>query len=138
MTTTVTTQVHFQKGRRSRKTLEQGPTPERRLGRLPRVTKIMALAIRFEGLIRDGVVANPAELARLGQVTRSRMSQILLLLNLAADIQEAVLHLPRVTSGTDPLFERDLRRIAAVADWGKQRKLWAKLKTGTGSVESNR
>jgi len=30
----------------------------------------MALAIRFDGLIRRGDVANQAELARLGHVTR--------------------------------------------------------------------
>ena len=27
-------------------------------GRVPRVARLMALAIRFEGLIRDGVVAD--------------------------------------------------------------------------------
>ena len=40
----------------------------------------MALAIRFEQLVRDGVVADYAELARLGRVTRARMSQIMNLL----------------------------------------------------------
>lgn len=133
MNMTVTTQVHFQRGRRTRKTLEPGPEPVKPLGRLPRVTKIMALAIRFEGLIRDGVVASPAELARLGQVTRARMSQIMLLLNLAPEIQEAVLHLPRVAFGSDPLFERDPRRIAVEPDWGEQRRLWAKLVATAGA-----
>ncbi len=35
-------------------------------GRIPRVSRLMALAIRFEKLVRDGVVADYAELARLG------------------------------------------------------------------------
>jgi len=87
----------------------------------------MALAIRFDGLVRDGVVRDFAELARLGHVTRARMTQIMNLLHLAPDIQEAVLFLPRVESGKDPLTERDLRPIAALADWGRQRGRWRKL-----------
>ena len=42
-------------------------------GRLPRITRLMALAIHFDGLIRSGAVANYAELARLGNVTRARI-----------------------------------------------------------------
>ena len=44
-------------------------------GRVPRVARLMALAVRFERLVRDGVVADYAELARLGHVSRARMSQ---------------------------------------------------------------
>jgi hypothetical protein len=54
----------------------------------------MALAIRFDQLIRDGVVADQAKLARLGYVTPLRISQILALLELAPDVQEAILFLP--------------------------------------------
>ncbi len=36
----------------------------------------MAFAIRFEGLVRDERVRDYAELARLGCVTRARMTQI--------------------------------------------------------------
>ena len=63
----------------------------------------MALAIRFDQLIRDGVVADQAELACLGHVTGARMTQIMNLLHLAPDIQEAILHLPRVMEGRDPI-----------------------------------
>ena len=87
--------------------------------RLPRIAKLMALAIRYEGFVRDGVVADYAELARLGHVTRARMSQITSLLLLAPEIQEALLFLPRVTSGKDPLTERELRPIVATPDWRK-------------------
>jgi hypothetical protein len=83
----------------------------------------MALAIRFETLVRDGVVADYAELARLGHVTRARMSQVMNLLNLAPDIQEAILFLPPVERGKDPVTERDLRAIVAVPCWRKQRRL---------------
>lgn len=125
---TVTAKFHVVRGQRSRKELRPGDAPTRDVpARLPRVAKLMALAIRFEGLVRKGVVADYAELARLGHVTRARMSQIMSLLHLAPDIQEAILFLPRVTSGKDPITERDLRQIAATPDWRKQRRLWAEL-----------
>jgi alkylated DNA nucleotide flippase Atl1 len=37
----------------------------------------MALAIHFEDLIRQGVVTDYADLARLGHVTRARVTQIM-------------------------------------------------------------
>jgi hypothetical protein len=53
----------------------------------------MALAIHFDGLIRDGVVKNYAELARLGGVSRARITQIMNLLNLPPWKQEEILFL---------------------------------------------
>ena len=49
------------------------------------------------------------------------------LLHLAPDIQEAILFLPRVESGKDPITERDIRPIAAIPDWKKQRREWRDL-----------
>ncbi len=99
---------------------------------MPRVARLMALAIRFEGLIREGVVADYAELARLGHVTRARVTQIMNLLNLAPDIQEEILYLPRVEHGRDPITERDLRQIVAVSDWKVQQRMWDQLKGQAG------
>jgi hypothetical protein len=90
------------------------------------VAKLMALAIRFEQLVADGVVADYAELSQLGHVTRARMTQIMNLLHLAPDIQESILFLPRVEAGRDPVTERDLHPITAVTDWRKQRRMWAR------------
>ena len=100
-------------------------------GRTPWISKLMALAIRFEQLIRDGVVADQAELARLGHVSRARVTQIMNLLNLAPDIQEELLFLPPVESGKDPVTERELRDIVAVPDWRKQRRMWAEMSQKT-------
>ena len=97
-------------------------TPEVPAGRIPRVSRLMALAIRFDGLLRDGVVADQADLARLGHVSRARVSQIMNLLNLAPDIQEALLLLPRVERGRDRVTERELRAVVAESDWRKQRQ----------------
>ena len=96
-------------------------------GNVPRISKVMALAIRFDGLVRRGEVRDYADLARLGYVTRARITQIMNLLNLAPDIQEALLFLPRTVKGRDPIHEKDVRTIAAVPHWHRQRKMWAKL-----------
>ena len=44
------------------------------------------------------------------------------LTNLAPDIQEAILFLPRGESGPDTVKGIDVRGIARVMDWGVQRK----------------
>jgi hypothetical protein len=79
----------------------------------------LTLAHRFERLIRDGDVKDYADLARLGHVTRARLTQIMNLLNLAPEIQEEILFLPAVEAGHDPIHERQLRAIMTVMDWGK-------------------
>ncbi len=123
-----TRKFHVELSQRGRKHLRE-PKPGRDVGhRVPRVAKLMALAIRFEGLIEGGVVADYAELVSLGHVTRARITQIANLLNLAPDIQEAILFLPAVEHGKDPITERDLRPIVAVADWKKQRRLWRAIR----------
>jgi len=99
-------------------------------GRVPRVSRIMALAIRMDQLIKEGVVADYVEIARLGHVSRTRVTHIMSLLHLAPDIQEELLFLPRVIEGRDPVRERMMRSIAAEVDWGKQRKMWRELKAG--------
>jgi hypothetical protein len=87
----------------------------------------MALAIKFDGIVRRGEVRDYADLARLGYVTRARITQIMNLLNLAPDIQEEILFLPRTVKGRDPIRERDVRPIAAVPHWNRQRKMWKAL-----------
>lgn len=122
---TIERKVHFGQGRGSRKELRDGKAPPATpTGRAPRVARLMALAIRMDQLIRDGVVADQAELARLGHVTRARVTQVMNLLCLAPDIQQAILFLPATVRGRDAVTERDLRPIAGVPDWRKQRRMW--------------
>lgn len=123
--------VHFGRGPSGRREAHPGEAPlasETPAGTVPRVSRLMALAIRFEQLVREGAVADYADIARLGHVTRARMTQIMNLLNLAPDIQEAVLFLPPVESGRDPIRELHLRPITIVPDWRKQRRMCANLK----------
>jgi hypothetical protein len=82
----------------------------------------MALAIHLDGLLRDGKVKTQAELARLGHVSRPRLTQILNLLSLAPDIQEALLFLEPTVSGRDAVREWDLRHVVGETDWRKQRE----------------
>ena len=131
---TVSGAFHFaRRGRGGRKNLRDGPALTVAPGRVPRVARLMALALRFEGLIRDGVVADYAELARLGHVTRARMSQIMNLTLLAPDIQEALLFLPPVVTGRDRIILRSLQPIAMTLDWRKQRKMWTALVSAYGT-----
>jgi hypothetical protein len=127
---TVEFDVHFARGSAGRREMRSGEAPagfDLPEGSVPRVARLMALAIRCEELIRTGEVTDYADAARLGHVTRARMSQIINLLNLAPDTQEAILFLPRTTKGRDPIGERDLRPICAVTDWKKQRTMWQQL-----------
>jgi hypothetical protein len=128
---TVQRRFHVKKRKSGQKTMRRGePKPEPPRARVPRVAKLMALAIRFEELIRDGVVEDQAELARLGHVTRARMSQIMGLLNLAPDIQEAILFLPPTEAGCDRVSERELREVVGESDWTVQRRLWGRVAWG--------
>jgi hypothetical protein len=104
--------------------------------RLSRVARLMALALRFEHLLRGGEIACYAEVARLGRVSSARISQILNLLQLAPDIQEQLLFLARNGRGRDPIHLARLRPIAAKLDWGKQRRLWRELLGVAGSFPS--
>ena len=130
---TVEFDIHFARGSAGRREVRPGAPPAKPAlpaGSTPRVARLMALAIRCEELVRRGDVADYADLARLGHVTRARMTQIMNLLNLAPDIQEEILFLPRTTSGCDPIGERDVRPICAAADWKEQRRLWQRLQDG--------
>ena len=125
---TITKQVHFGRGRRSRKVLKAGEPPKATVGRVPRISRLTALAIRMQELVDTGEVADYADLARLAHVSRARITQIMNLLLLAPDIQEELLFLPVTNGSHAPIRERMVRPIAAVLNWGKQRRIWGKLK----------
>jgi hypothetical protein len=124
---TVAGTIHFAR-RGQAKELRVGPAPvPLPAGRVPRVARLMALALKFQDLIREGAVTDYAELARLGHVTRARLTQIMNLTLLAPDIQKSLLFLPLVEQGRDPIILHDLQPIAMILVWGEQRKAWAEL-----------
>ena len=79
-------------------------------------------------MLARGEVNDYADLARLGYVSRARITQIMNLTLLAPDIQEEILFLPRTVKGRDPIKEKDVRSIAAVPHWHRQRKIWAAIR----------
>jgi hypothetical protein len=103
-------------------------------GRVPRIARLMALALRCQELLATGVIGRYTELAALGHVSRAHISQIMNLLVLAPDIQETLLFLPPVERGRDPLHLRQLQPLALVLDWRKQRRLWQALAANLGST----
>ena len=125
MSITVKKKAQFTTGKAGQKVLRKKEDPAKleklAANRIPRVSRLMALAIHFDGLIKRGVVGDYADLARLGGVTRTRTTQIMNLLNLAPQIQEALLFLPGADSGREAVTERDVRSVVAIPEWSKQK-----------------
>jgi hypothetical protein len=127
---TVESSIRFELRHKGRKQIQSAAAPVARTnGRVPRISKLMALAIRFDQLVRSGMVKDFADLARRGQVTRARISQISSLLLLAPDIQEELLYIARIENGRDRLCLRDLLPIAAEPDWVDQVEKWREFKS---------
>ena len=99
--------------------------------RVPRLARLLALAWHVEGLVRSGTISSYAAAARLGHVSRARMSQILNLLNLAPDLQEQLLFLQRPARGRQSLTLRHVLTVVAALDWHEQRRRWRKLRRAT-------
>ena len=128
-TMTIDIPIHLARGSTGRVCLRQGPRPPEppTVPRVPRVAKLVALALKFEGQVRGGDAIDYADLARLGQVTRARISQVVDLVNLAPDILEELLFMTVPQGARDPVTERDLRPLLRTSDWREQRVAWRTL-----------
>lgn len=109
--------------RRRRRESRNGGQPESvsntgSRSRIPRITRLMALAIKFQDMVDRGEVRDYADIARLGYVTRARLTQIMNLLLLAPDIQERLLSMPC----SSELRETRMRGIASDIYWPEQRR----------------
>ena len=126
---TVRCAVHFEREARGRKRIEPGPEQPSALppGRVARLARFLALALRLEAQLRQGVLKDCAEVAGVGHVTRARVSQILSLVHLAPDIREAILFLPRRQRGRDRVILSDVLPITMELDWKRQRHAWRRL-----------
>jgi len=85
--------------------------------RIPRIARLMALAIKFQDMVDRREVRDYADLARLGYVSRARVTQVMNLLHLAPDLQEMSL------DGTLEVGPREsqLRSITRCVYWADQR-----------------
>jgi DNA invertase Pin-like site-specific DNA recombinase len=104
-------------------TVEQDQVPER----VPRIARMMALALKFEQMIQQAVVSDYTMLAQLGRVSRSRVTQIMNLRNLAPDIQEQILFLKADTAERQGICEKSIRRLSSLLLWNEQRAHWNAL-----------
>ncbi len=111
--------------RRAGRPAKRKPVLEPVPPRIPRITRLMALAIKFQEMVDRGEVNDYADLARLGYVTRARLTQIMNLLLLAPDIQEEIIGLD-AAAGETTVAERHVRSVVKFVLWGRQRRAWRK------------
>ena len=96
--------------------------------RLPRITHTLAQAILFEDLLKRGEATDHADLARLGAISRERVSQVMKMLWLAPDIQDEILRLQPVRRGDFSIMVPEVIAITDEVLWEDQRVLWCNLK----------
>ena len=123
MQPTATLTITFQRSGRSQE--RSGTTSP---ARIPRVVRLLAFAHEIERRIRAGELDDLAHAARVFGLTRARVTQIVNLTLLAPAVQEAILALPSVTVGRDPITERTLRPIVAEPVWEMQLDMWWQLR----------
>jgi hypothetical protein len=120
-----------QRGRGAKKRIVEGAAQSDEskpaLERIPRISRYMALAIHFEDLIKQGVVTDYADLARLGHVTRARVTQIMNLRLLSPELQEQLLFLELKTANESLNQLETLQSVACDPSWQNQRKRWLGL-----------
>lgn len=102
--------------------------------KIQRISRLMALAIRFDEMIRSGEATDMIDLARRAKVSQPRMSQIMALNLLAPDIQQSLLDLPPQGKGKPFLHEKRLRSLTAIVDWVDQRAIWSDLVAETADL----
>ena len=125
---TLSRQVWFEQIGKSKVATEHRSASDEHDGtRVLTLTKLMALVIRYDQLIRAGHIKNRADLSQLAEVSQARVTQLMGLLLLAPAIQEEILTLPTTDARVDPISERDMRPIVAEPNWVKQRALWNRL-----------
>ena len=128
-----TVEIQFRLHATGRPPGERGPSdaPHSGNGVLPRITQVMALAIQFQDMIQRGEARDYADLARLGCLTRERMSQIMELVWLGPDIQQEILEFPPSGAARFPISEVAVRKIASRLSWNEQRDAWQLLKNSS-------
>jgi len=115
-------EIQFQLRPKVESTANRAEAPRSNVGRLPQITRVLALAIHFDDMIRQGDAKDYADIARLTCLCRERVSQVMRLTYLAPDIQMELLYLPPVPSGRYPISETAGRKIANLLSWDDQRR----------------
>jgi hypothetical protein len=95
-----------------------------------RLARLVALAHQLEARVTSGQVSDYDDLARLSGVSPARVAQIVILSQLAPDIQEYVLFLSAEHAGL--ITELKLREIARETRWDRQLAMFEELVDGHG------
>ncbi len=90
--------------------------------KFPHVTRLLALAHHLQGLIDKGIVRDYADIARLSNLSRARLSQIMNLTLLSPQIQEEILF------SQSSLKEKSVRKILQSPVWEEQINIWEQQK----------
>ena len=106
--------------------------------RIPRIARLMALAIHYQEMLRTGEANDMIELSRRAKVSQPRMSQIMALNLLAPDIQTALLDLLPQSKGKPFLHEKRIRPITAILDWTEQRVAWQQILVAKKAVSARK
>jgi len=91
---------------------------------VPRIRRLLALALKMEQMVQEGTVKNYSELAHVGRVSAARITQVMNLLYLAPDIQEDIL---LGNTPEDRWRESAIRKLSGVVLWSEQRDRWHAL-----------
>ena len=114
-------------GQRWKLTEQEPATEPEPVSRPARVALMLALAHTLQGAIDKGIYESRAHMARQLGLTRARVTQLLGLLMLAPDIQEALLFMEAI-DGSEPLSDRALRPLVQMSSWAEQRQAWQRLR----------
>ena len=88
---------------------------------VPRIARLLALAHKWEGMVRRGEVESYAEMARLTELTPARVTQICNLTLLPPEIQDQLLSTER---SDRPTPEGHLRTVLRHPVWSRQQAAW--------------
>ncbi len=133
MNASIKLDIYFTPGRGGHRIIRKGKRPSHaKPTRLPRITRLMALSIKYEHLIRKGLVDGHDELAELAGVDRSLMSRIMRLRQLSPEIQEWLLNLPETIEGKDPILWEEIRPLTQIISWEEQRRKLKRLIASKG------
>ena len=104
--------------RRPLKITPQAP-PDREPDDVPRTARLLALAHKWEGMVRRGET-NHGQLARQHGLSRARVSQICGLALLCPELQESILEEREVPT------KRLLQELAVLPVWSYQQTRWSR------------
>ena len=92
----------------------------------PRVKELLLQAREWQKMLNSGEVRNQAEIAQQEGITRARVTQIMHLLNLAPEIQDHILNMPKC-SQRPAITDRALRPITQIDNRKEQLEVFQEL-----------